>query len=304
MMVRLVAAALASVLLLPSFARADDFCDLKRAAVLDSKVEGSVHLMLPATFGTRQTRLLLDTGGAWSVMRGGLAKELGLPLKKLRTIEYLDIAGGRTTHYVTVPRFTLGNQLVLGESDFIVDLDQDTDSLDTYGGTLGAERLTDYDVEIDNSTKAVTLYRSDKFCSGRLVRWTDTWVEIPYTFNNEMLETKVKVGSDRIRAVFDTGSTRTLMDLALARSLFGVGPGSPGVEKEQDVTLGSGKKLQFYSYRVKSLTVSDLTFDDVEVYLGDYKDFPLVLGMHEIGQLHLYIASKRKIIYATPIGAK
>lgn len=298
-MVRLVAAALASVLLLPSFGRADDFCDRKRAAVLDSKVEGSVHLMLPATFGARQTRLLLDTGGAWSVMRGGLAKELGLPLKKLRTIEYLDIAGGRTTHYVTVPRFTLGNQLVLGESDFIVDLDQDTDSLDTYGGTLGAERLTDYDVEIDNSTKTVTLFRSDKFCSGRLVRWADQWVEIPYTFNNEMLETKVKVGSDRIRAVFDTGSTRTLMDLDLARSLFGVGPGSPGVEKEQEVTLGSGKKLQFYSYRVKSLTVSDLTFDDVEVYLGDYKDFPLVLGMHEIGQLHLYIASKRKIIYAT-----
>jgi predicted aspartyl protease len=282
-------------------ARADDFCELKRAAVLDSKVEGSVHLMLPATFGTRQTRLLLDTGGAWSIMRASLAKELGYAPKKLRTIYYLDVAGGRTTHYVTAPRFTLGGQLTLGESDFLLEADDDAEGLDAYGGTLGAERLTDYDVEIDSATKAVTLYRSDKFCSGRLVRWTDKWVEIPYTFNNEMLETKVRVGSDRIRAVFDTGSTKTLMDFDVARDLFGVGPSSPGVDKESEITMPSGKKLQLYSYHVKSLTVSDLTFDDVEVYLGDYKDFPFVLGMHEIGQLHLYIASKRKIIYATRI---
>lgn len=230
-MVRLLATVIAGLLLLQAPAWADDFCDLKRAAVLDSKVANSVHLMLPATFGKRQTRLLLDTGGAWSIMRGGLANELGLPRKKLRTIEYLDIAGGRTRHYVTVPRFTLGNQLVLGESDFIVDVHDDTEGLDTYGGTLGAERLTDYDVEIDNRAKSVTLYRSDKFCSGRLVRWTDKWVEIPYTFNNEMLETKVLIGGDRVRAVFDTGATRTLMDLDLARSLFGVGQGRPASKR-------------------------------------------------------------------------
>jgi predicted aspartyl protease len=282
----------------------DEFCNLQRVAVLDSKVGNSVHLWLPATFGTKSTRLLLDTGGGWSLMRSSLAKELGLPPRKLRTTYYVDVAGGRTTQYVTVPRFTLGGQLVLGESDFLLDPDQNADDLDTDGGTLGAERLSNYDVEIDNGAKSVTLYRSDKFCSGRLVRWTDKWIEIPYTFNNEVIETKVKVGGETIRAMFDTGSTRTLMDFAVARRLFGVGPGSPGVEKANEITMPSGKKVQFYSYRVNALTVSDLTFEDVEVHLGEYEDLPLLIGMREIAQLHLYIAPKRKIIYATRREAK
>jgi predicted aspartyl protease len=283
---------------------ADEFCNLQRVAVLDSKVGSSVHLWLPATFGTKSTRLLLDTGGGWSLLRSTLAKDLGLPAKKLRTTYYIDVAGGRTTQYVTVPRFTLGGQLVLGESDFLLSPDQNADDLDIDGGTLGAERLTDYDVEIDNAAKSVTLYRSDKFCSGRLVRWTDSWVEIPYIFNNEVIETKVKIGGETIRAMFDTGSTRTLMDLAVAKRLFGVGPGSPGVEKDDEITMPSGKKLQFYSYRVKALTISDLTFEDVDVHLGEYEDLPLLIGMREIAQLHIYIASKRKIIYATRREAK
>ena len=89
----------------------------------------------------------------------------------------------------------------------VADEEHPTDPIDVYGGTMGVERLSDYDVEIDNVTKTVTLWRSDKFCAGRLVRWAEKWVEIPYSFNNEIIETKVKVGDERIKATFDTGST-------------------------------------------------------------------------------------------------
>lgn len=278
---------------------ADELCNLQRLAVLDAKVGDDVHLMLPATFGTRSTRLLLDTGGGWSTMRSSLADSLALTPKRLRTVYYSDLAGGLIKSYVTVPRFTLGGQLTFGESDFLYSPDKSADDLDTYGGSLGAERLVGYDIEIDNTAKVVTLYRSDQFCSGRVVRWTDKWVEIPYTFNNDYIETKVTIGDERIRAVFDTGSTRTLMDLDVAKRVFGVGPDSPGVEKAYEATLPSGKKLQFYSYKVKSLTMSGLTFEDVTVRLGEFEDIPFLIGMREIAQLHLYIATKRKIIYAT-----
>jgi predicted aspartyl protease len=291
-------------LLCASMARAEEMCELQRAAVLDAKVGSDIHLYLPAEIGGFKTRLMLDTGGGWSGMRAGLVKQLGLVPNKLRTTGYADAAGGMITHYVTVPRLTLGGQLVLGESDYLVMTDDSDEGLDTYGGTIGAERLSNYDIEIDNSTKSVMLFRSDKFCSGRLVKWTDKWIEIPYRFNNEIPELRVSIGGERVRAIFDTGSTRTLMDLDVARSVFGVGPGSPGVEPLDERTLPSGKKLQFYKFRVKSLEVSGLVFDDVEVRLGNFDGYPLVLGMHEINQLHLYIASKRKIIYATQAGAK
>jgi hypothetical protein len=105
-----------------------------------------------------------------------------------------------------------------------------------------------------------------------------------------------------VRAVFDTGSTSTLMDLDLAESAFGITPSSPGVHALGEDRVISGKKVRFYSYTFKTLTVSDIVFEDARATLGDLEDVQLILGMREIAQLNLYIAFKRKIIYATPIG--
>jgi predicted aspartyl protease len=284
-------------------ARADEVCNLRRAAVLDAKLGGSNHLYLPAEFDGRNVRLLLDTGGGWSVIKEPLAQALGLKPKKLRTIYYLDIAGGRITHYVTVPSFKLGN-IRFPESDFLM-IPKDADGdIERWAGTLGAERLSDFDVHIDNASKTVALYRPDIYCSGRVTPWTGAAVEIPFIFNNEIPELRLTVQGEKVRsATFDTGSSDTLMDLDLARSAFGITPSSPGVEAEGEQTMISGKKLHFYSYTFKTLDVSGIVFDDVRVTLGDFEDTPFVLGMAEIAKLNLYIAFKRKIIYATRIEA-
>lgn len=63
----------------------------------------------------------------------------------------------------------------------------------------------------------------------------------------------------------------------------------------------SGKKIKFYTYTFKTMDVSGIVFNDVEVTMGDFEDTPLVLGMAEISKLDLYIAFKRKIIYAKRI---
>lgn len=54
------------LLLVAQVSTADEVCNLRKAATLDAKVRGSVHLYLPAEFGARTVRLLLDTGGGWS----------------------------------------------------------------------------------------------------------------------------------------------------------------------------------------------------------------------------------------------
>lgn len=282
-------------------ARAEDVCTLKQAAALDGKLEGSDHLWLPADFNGQTTRLLLDTGGAWSVIKEPLAKRLGLVPKKLRTIYYLDVAGGRITHYVTVPSFTLG-RIRFPESDFLMIPEAADSDLEYWGGTIGAERLSDFDIYIDNTTKSVVLYHPDKFCSGRVVPWSGGAVEIPFIMNNELPELRVTVHGESVRkASFDTGSSRTLMDLDLAKSAFGITPSSPGVEALPEETMISGKKIKFYTYTFKTMDVSGIVFNDVEVTMGDFEDTPLVLGMAEISKLDLYIAFKRKIIYAKRI---
>jgi predicted aspartyl protease len=164
--------------------------------------------------------------------------------------------------------------------------------------------LSDFNLQIDNLTKTVTLYYPDRSCSGRLVSWSTPTVEIPFKLNNGTPQLRVEVHDEAVRATFDTGSTDTLMDLGLARRAFGLTPQSPGMRSHGEQVMISGKKVAFYGYTFKTLTVSGLTFENVNVTLGDFERAPLVLGMNEISQLDLYIAFKRKIIYATRREAK
>lgn len=91
------------------------------------------------------------------------------------------------------------------------------------------------------------------------------------------------------------------MDLDLAKSAFGITPSSPGVEALPEETMISGKKVKFYTYTFKTMDVSGIVFNDVEVTMGDFENTPLILGMAEISKLDLYIAFKRKILYAKRI---
>jgi hypothetical protein len=208
------------------------------------------------------------------------------------------VAGDSATHHVIVPEFALGDHKIR-QADFLVWDDNDSASLDAFGGVLGAERLSTFDVEIDGPANLVTLYQPDIFCSGKLVRWAETWTEVPFTVQDDIPELQAEINGERIATTFHTGASRTLMNLKVARRLFGVTPTSPGITILGEQAVTGGKKIPLYSYTFQTLNVSGLVFHNVGVVLGDFKDTDLALGMREIKQLHFYIAYKRKIMYAT-----
>lgn len=282
------------VLLTGASAQAEEICSPRRAAVLDGAREGSDRLFVPVTMAGRQTYLAVHLSSAWSFIEERLADALQLKRKKMRTIEFVGASGKRYLHYVVVPNFRLGG-LLFNEPDFVIEPDDGSDfDIGRYGGTLGVEILSSYDVEIDNANKSMTLYRPDIFCSGRLVRWADKWVEIPFTFNDEIPLLRAVIDGEEVRTTLNTASTSTVMDLDLASSRFGIKPDSPGVKKVQDGV---------YSYTFKKLSISGFDFENIEVLLIDYEETQLSLGMNVIKRLHLYIAFKRKIIYATRLDA-
>ncbi|MDZ4869971.1 MAG: hypothetical protein SGI91_21810 [Alphaproteobacteria bacterium] len=274
---------------------ADEFCDLKVATVLEANTTNDGRLFVPASFAGHSTFLQIHSGSAWSFVESRLVDTLKLPRKPMRTIIYVNAVGDTFKEYVSVPQFKLGALIFGGETDFVIDPTVGDIDISSYGGTLGVAMLSPYDVEIDNAAKRVTLWRPDKFCSGRLVRWADRWSEIPFHMNDDLPILRAKINGETINASINTASSITSMDLDVARSRFGITPQSPGVRQ-----VGDG----VYMYTFAKLTISDLTFESVEVRLVDYKDVQLSLGMNVLRQLHLYIAFKRKVIYATRIEAK
>jgi len=290
-------AVIAVVPLAHAAAAADTACNLEEIVRLDAASSSSDFFLLPATFGARQTRLVLSLA-AWSELREDLVTQLGLKSRRIRTAEFRGVAGDSAKQYVIVPEFQIGSR-TFKDGEFLVATEDYGAPIAALGGAFGADRLSYYDVELNGATKAVTLYRPDVYCSGQLVRWSDNWAEIPVKLIDDIPEIRVEVEGKRLKATLHTGSSATLMNLGVARAQFGITPSSKGVKALGDQSVSGGNALTLYTYRFKTLDVGGLVFNDVEVVLGDFVDTDIALGMREIRKLHLYVAFKRKTVYAT-----
>jgi predicted aspartyl protease len=275
-------------------ARAAALCRPQHVATIDA-TDASGLLFAPAQFGALAARLLIDTGSDWNLMATRFAKKVGLTPKRLRR-PYLDVAGGRIDRYVSVSQFGMGPLALSG--DFVLVPESGDEN---YDATIGAKALSVFDVEIDGA--AVTLYRPDDSCrTGSAIPAAGRWSAIAFSFDHEVPEINVLVSGKPLRAVLDTGASRSLMDIGAARRLFGLSVTSPGVSPYSVLTLASGKTVTLYAYTFPKLGLGDVNFDNVEILLGDFAVVPFTLGMREIKRLHIFIAFKRRIMYAAPIG--
>lgn len=285
----------ASFFILAPSALADEPCRLVQLASIDSNVEGD-HLYIPAQIHGRTTNLMVDTGGAWSLLKADLADELKLERKINHSGDFVDAAGNRLPHYVRVTDFKLGKLVFNGPVDFVLMTGYRGD-LDRFGGTIGLNILARADVELDSAAKKVNLFHP-KHCARMGAYWADEYVELPLINANGLPETKVDLEGEAVRALIDTGSTRTFMDIGIAKRKFGITPQSPGVTPGRDLTLPSGKVVKTYNYTFKTLTMSGFRFQDVEVVLKE-KGSGLTLGMSELKLLRLYFSFKEQLLYAT-----
>src|SRR5450432_1012640 len=95
------ATALLLALISAAIARADDECVFQRVVALLTPPEPNGHLMIPAELAGHPTHLLLDTGGAWSLIDEAFAKTLAAPIRDLpfSAGSYRDAAGNHIDRY-------------------------------------------------------------------------------------------------------------------------------------------------------------------------------------------------------------
>jgi predicted aspartyl protease len=282
-------------------ARANEGCELKKVLSVESKPDRLRHLFLPVTLMDRETHLMLDTGGAWSVLNEAFAKSLQLPVKRLgHHIQFYDAVGGQLDSYVRVPSMKIAGFQMKRAFDFILVDRGASPSYTRDAGTMGMNFFQGLDIEIDHAKNEITLFLP-RDCEGGGVHWADESAWFPFKWNGGIPVVRMQIDGEDINAVVDTGSTVTLIDLDFVRRHFDITPESPGVTKLGSAKLPSGRSAAMYGYTFKTLTVSGVVFENVPARLVDLHSGigQLILGMNELRFLHLYIATKEKMIYVT-----
>ncbi len=302
-------------------AAAQECKPLLRYVQIPFQQDTTKHIHLPVTLGGVQSKMMLDTGAFWSLLRKDMAAQLGLKPKRNFDLHLFDAGGNQIDETVMVPDYRIG-QLNFGTVEFFVSNLWASLPLNERAGVIGQNLLTQVHLEIDNAGKTVSIFSPDH-CPGDGVYWADEAVVLKYQREGSRRpQTGSRLKQDAgmhqidepivwgelagkpVRVLFDTGATFSSIDLDHARSAFGITKDSPGVAPAGEANIGSGARIKVYRYVFPELKISGIRFENVPVMLGDFdRSAHVVLGMNEMSKLRIYFAFKEGAIYVTAADA-
>jgi hypothetical protein len=185
-----------------------------------------------------------------------------------------------------------------------------------YVGALGMDVFAHFDIEIDMAARKLNLYSQDH-CPGKVVYWAKTYDAVPFRLGKlGEFYFPMELDGKKIEATLSSGNPVTTLNTDVTRRLFNFDDTSPGVESETD---GAGRTIAHY--RAMQLSAEGLSVVNANVRLiqrsgatcrissrfgsTGYEDecmgiHPLNLGLNVLKKLHIYIATKEKVLYFTP----
>lgn len=226
-----IAAILATIVLaLPS---AQAGCKYKKLGSVPLHWEGTQPLLEGSANGV-PVRVLVDTGADNLILTEELADKLKLDLGHLGH-DKGGVGGTTRVSRSHVAKFTLG-KFVWNNAPFLVVHQHGKDVPEMI---VGARFLMQKDVEM--TADALTWFEPSDCDDVPLGYWA---ADVPFvelavpTEKDPHLVARVQVNGRPVRAVIDTGASRTVLDLATAREL-GFDAAAPGVTR--DSTTGFGQ---------------------------------------------------------------
>nr|WP_315382913.1 retroviral-like aspartic protease family protein [uncultured Sphingomonas sp.] len=279
-------------------------CQVGQIAELHVTMKG-LQPIVETTINGKPAPFLLDSGAFYSLISASVAKAMGLSVRAAPSGFYLRGVGGRADAGVaTVAHFGLASadiphvEFLVGGSDI------------GETGLLGQNVLGLADIEYDLPGGAVRLFRPKNCGNAAFAYWTagKPFFEIPIQSKEDARNHTVgtvELDGAKIRAMFDTGATQTIVSLrAAARA--GVKPGDPGVEKAGWST-GIGKHVQQgWIAPFKLLKIGNEELHNVRLRITDLgdQDTEMLLGADYFISHRLYVSNVQHRIYFTYTGGR
>jgi predicted aspartyl protease len=244
-------------------------------------------------------RFIVDTGATHSTITPDLARALGLQPTKLSTIVVNGITGTAQVSAVTLDRLQTGD---LTEDGLIVPV-VGSAVMAGADGIFGAAGLTEKTLSVDFLRNRV------RISGGFDNAIHDQSFKVHATrMSHGLMILAIQVGRVHAFGVIDTGSERTLGNLALRDALNE--RGRPGTVAKVTSVYGATTQVEPGEiFRAPTISIDTLRIEDVEVVYGDFHIFKvwelqekpaMIIGMDVLGTVaSLGIDFKNQNIYLT-----
>ena len=271
----------------------------------------------------RRRDYLVDTGGIVSSIAAPVADALHLKTRRITSgVEVYAADGGLLNRYADVKKFGIG-PIIVGNVKLLLQPDETKTGANAFGGTLAPDMLRNFDVDFDFGGGTLSFFSPDH-CKGQVVYWATHYGTVPFITDGSHMLAMVTLDGHAFRAFIDTGASLTTISAKVARSYFGLTPGSAGLEPIPGTSDGD---LVRFRHRFATLTIGDVTVnnpmiailpDDMEKSVRRHHDYKqdrdpiygieikapeIVLGLDVLSRLHMYVAYGEKTLYVTAAGA-
>jgi hypothetical protein len=299
-------------------------CSLKRYASIDLEESPNGHLLVPVTVEGTRALMLLDTDTIYSTLTEAAVDRLALQTHSSSiTVKTL-------TGETYIPKIATAKELSIGSAkfktrEFYVPLTSNISIIAARDysnaqvvGVIGMDVLANVDVELDVASRKMNLYSQDH-CPNHVVYWSKVYNSVPihlYT-RGSAFYFPIELDGKKIEATLSTWQSTTTLSTDVTRKLYNFDSHSPDVESETDTagkTMAHYRAMELDAVGFKVVN-AHITLIDPRIgncHLGTRFDAaaydcegspPLRLGLNVLTRLHIYLATKEKVLYFTPAEA-
>lgn len=259
---------------------------------------------VPVTINGQKLQLIADSGAFFSTLSPGMAAELGLRLHPAPFGLYLSgIGGDADVNLANVADFGLGGH-VFHKVDFLVGGSEVGE-----GGVMGQNVLGLADVEYDLPDGVISLMKPEHCYHASLAYWAKgkpfSVADIePASKEDRHTAGSVWLDGVRLRAIFDTGASRSTLTLHAAKRL-GFDPDSPEAEDAGYISGIGRRGVRSWIAPFASLKLGDneeirkirLRVSDI-----DDADFDMLIGADFFLSHRVYVSNAQHKLYFSYVG--
>jgi hypothetical protein len=293
-------------------------CQLKQYASLDLLALRNGLLLVPVTIQDSREFMILNTANAFSTITENAADRLALQIKQMPFGAKVRSGKNSVEKIATAKGFALGS-VQFKIADFMI-ISSDTIPAspgDPQGiGILGMDVFAHVDVELDVANRKMNLFSQDH-CPGRAVYWSKTYDSVPIRFGQlGEFYFPMELEGKKLETTLATGNSTTILSTDVTRKLYNFDSHSSDIETETNAAGGttahyramklSGEGLQIINANIMLIERPQNDFchlssrSGAAAYEGCLGVHPLQLGRNVLTKLHIYIATKEKVLYFTP----
>ena len=291
-------------------------CASAELATLPLSYDEVSRPVVNVSFDGRNERLIVDTGGVFSMLAFKTVHDLRMDEHFLATKTIYMLNGSSARYFVNVNQIDFGGLKVQRFPLVVMPPDW---TLADAEGTIAPDFFAKYDVEFDFDARRMRLFPAS--CGSPSAPERSRFVAVPIRSDEHaLMHVKANVDGTDIDAVIDTGSGQSVLRLDVADAVLG-----RPVHDSERVHAGSGTSNAWDVYRAPfhELRFGQVLVKDPDLYImtdklalvrqyGELRHYwrsisveppQLIIGMSVLRKLRLYVSYRTSTMYVAAGGS-